>query len=82
MSSVKKILANRANGGDSGEAERSIRTEAERHSGINPNTIGAFARSVQLRQEKPVRSEAQENASSEERVRGQDGTSCPRRSTQ
>jgi hypothetical protein len=27
--------------GDSGEAERSFRREAERHSGINPNTIGA-----------------------------------------
>jgi hypothetical protein len=28
-------------GGDSGEAERSIRDESERHSGMNPNTIGA-----------------------------------------
>jgi hypothetical protein len=27
--------------GDSGEAERSFRREAERHSGIIPNTIGA-----------------------------------------
>jgi DNA-binding HxlR family transcriptional regulator len=27
--------------GDSGEAERSLRREAERHSGIIPNTIGA-----------------------------------------
>jgi hypothetical protein len=27
--------------GDSGEAERSFRKEAERHSGMNPNTIGA-----------------------------------------
>jgi hypothetical protein len=27
--------------GDSGEAERSFRQEAERHSGMNPNTIGA-----------------------------------------
>ena len=28
-------------GGDSGEAERSFRKESERHSGMNPNTIGA-----------------------------------------
>jgi len=27
--------------GDSGEAERSFRKEAERHSGMIPNTIGA-----------------------------------------
>jgi hypothetical protein len=27
--------------GDSGEAEPSFRTEAERHSGMIPNTIGA-----------------------------------------
>jgi hypothetical protein len=27
--------------GDSDEAERSFRREAERHSGMNPNTIGA-----------------------------------------
>jgi hypothetical protein len=27
--------------GDSGEAERSFRREAERHSGMIPNTIGA-----------------------------------------
>ena len=27
--------------GDSGEAERLFRKEAERHSGMNPNTIGA-----------------------------------------
>ena len=27
--------------GDSGEAERCFRQEAERYSGINPNTIGA-----------------------------------------
>jgi hypothetical protein len=27
--------------GDSGEAERSFRSEAERHSGMIPNTIGA-----------------------------------------
>ena len=27
--------------GDSGEAERSFRKEAERHSGMNPNTIVA-----------------------------------------
>jgi hypothetical protein len=27
--------------GDSGEAERWFRKEAERHSGMNPNTIGA-----------------------------------------
>jgi hypothetical protein len=26
---------------DSGEAERCFRREAERHSGMNPNTIGA-----------------------------------------
>jgi hypothetical protein len=28
-------------GGDSGEAERLFRKEAERHSGMNPNTLGA-----------------------------------------
>ncbi len=28
-------------GGDSGEAERSIRDKSERHSGMIPNTIGA-----------------------------------------
>jgi hypothetical protein len=28
-------------GGDSGEAERIFRRESERHSGTNPNTIGA-----------------------------------------
>ena len=27
--------------GDSGEAERIFRRESERHSGMNPNTIGA-----------------------------------------
>jgi hypothetical protein len=27
--------------GDSGEAERIFRMESERHSGMNPNTIGA-----------------------------------------
>jgi hypothetical protein len=27
--------------GDSGKAERLVRKEAERHSGMNPNTIGA-----------------------------------------
>jgi hypothetical protein len=27
--------------GDSGEAERLFRKESERHSGMNPNTIGA-----------------------------------------
>ncbi len=54
-------------GGDSGEAERSFRKEAERHSGMNPNAIRAYrrwhldcARSVRLRQEKPVRSVAEE----------------------
>ena len=30
-----------ASGGDSGEAERTFRREAERHSGMIPNTIGA-----------------------------------------
>jgi hypothetical protein len=30
-----------AGAGDSGEAERSFRTETERHSGMIPNTIGA-----------------------------------------
>jgi hypothetical protein len=30
----------RRNRGDSGETERSFRKEAERHSGMNPNTIG------------------------------------------
>lgn len=28
-------------GGDSGEAERLFRRDTERHSGMNPNTIGA-----------------------------------------
>ena len=53
--------------GDSGEAERSFRREAERHSGMIPNTIGAsnagfsiVRESVRLRQEKPVRSAAEE----------------------
>ena len=31
----------RRGGGDSGEAERLFRKEAERHSGMIPNTIGA-----------------------------------------
>jgi hypothetical protein len=29
---------------DSGEAERCFRWDAERHSGINPNTVGAWER--------------------------------------
>jgi hypothetical protein len=33
--------SSRNNGGDSGEAERPFRREAERHSGMIPNTIGA-----------------------------------------
>ena len=47
--------------GDSDEAEHEIRAESERQSGMTPNTIGAqrrwhfdCARSVRLRQEKPV----------------------------
>ena len=34
-------LGNRYQGGDSGEAERLFRREAERHSGMIPNTVGA-----------------------------------------
>ena len=62
---------------DSGEAEHSFRKEAERHSGIIPNTIGAqrrwqldCARTVRLRQEKLVRSEARESAQAEKGVQG------------
>ena len=64
--------------GDSGEAERSFRREAERHSGMIPNTIGASRRwqldcvreSVRLRQGKPVRSEAEGAAASGQRGAG------------
>ena len=35
------VLSLRKDSGDSGEAERLFRKEAERHSGMIPNTIGA-----------------------------------------
>jgi hypothetical protein len=59
---------------DSGEAERCFRREAERHSGMNPNTLGAIATlairfcekcSASLRKNRPKRSE--EESRSEER---------------
>jgi hypothetical protein len=37
----QKILCVPDSDGDSGEAERSFQKEAERHSGMIPNTIGA-----------------------------------------
>ena len=39
---VQQVCASQVpRGGDSGEAERFFRREAERHSGMNPNTLGA-----------------------------------------
>ena len=64
--------------GDSGEAERFFRREAERHSGMNPNTIGAqrrwhfdFARSVRLRQGKTIRNAAKEQRRKRGKGRGE-----------
>jgi len=76
--------------GDSGEAERLFRTEVERHSGMIPNTIGAWRRwqldcavkrSASSRETCPQRSGGTV-PQAEKGVRGKGGSLCPRLSTQ
>jgi hypothetical protein len=73
---------------DSGEAERGFREEAERHVGMNPNTLGASRRwLLDLRE---VFGFVKENLAGAQRRRapiarkewGKDDTSCPRLSRQ
>jgi hypothetical protein len=62
-----ELLRQAANiSGDSGEAERIFRAVSERHSGMNPNTIGAYDAGISIVQEvfgfvkRNIRSKAKE----------------------